>query len=282
MYTRRATFAGRFYPASAAACQRQIDELWPVELPKAAHGGIVPHAGWMFSGATAALTWAAIAEYDPDVIVLFGAVHRRQQHLATLAGHVSWETPLGNIDVDTELADRLAGELNLPTEPQAHATEHAIEVQLPLLKHACPHTSFIPIGVQPGDGAGQLGAQVAEIVAQERPEAAFVGSTDLTHYGPNFGFEPAGHGPAGLRWAKNENDRRLINLVASLSADAVIKESQRNHNACGGGAVAATIGAMQHIGATDFEELAHLHSAEISGGFEQATDSVGYLAGVFR
>jgi AmmeMemoRadiSam system protein B len=281
---RRPAVAGRFYPASAEACVRQIDAMRrPVEIQKArVLGAIVPHAGWVYSGATAALGWDTLAQAKPETVVIFGAVHVVDANHASMYAQGGWETPLGTLQVDDDLARRIARCLEVKIDPGVHEHEHSIEVQLPLVRRILGDVRILPIGVRPGRLAPEIGRIcAAEAVASARP-VAFVGSTDLTHYGPSFGFEPHGRGETGLRWAKDVNDRKLIEHIAALDAEGVLAEAATSHNACGAGAVAATIGAVLELGADKYVELEHTSSAdvELRDGAVPMT-SVGYEAGVF-
>lgn len=285
---RPAMFAGRFYPAGADECKRMLARMFAgLEAGDAiaangAVAAIVPHAGWVFSGRTAARGIAALAGAAPATIITFGAVHGANPHRGTLYAAGTWETPIGDIEVDAELAEAIASHEHVVVEPGAHVQEHSLEVQMPLIRHALPEARIVPILVRPGPWAEGIGRASAEAARRLGRRVAFIGSTDLTHYGPTFGFEPAGRGEAGIRWAKEVNDRRLIERIAGLDADEVQAEAAVHHNACGPGAVAATIGAARAVGALRYMELEHTTSAEAEVLRGERTDtSVGYEAGVF-
>ena len=105
-----------------------------------------------------------------------------------------------------------------------------------------------------------------------------VGSTDLTHYGPSFDFTPQDVGPEALAWSMNTNDRRMIELMLALRADEAVREAVVNKNACGGGAIAATLAACQAYGAGRATLLEHTASHVVGRRFgaESARDTVGY------
>ncbi len=280
--TRPAAVAGRFYPDSERECRRKAEELFGGITPSSGIGGIVPHAGWVFSGSTAAVTVAAVAAGNPETVVIFGAVHGPDHNHASVWSRGAWETPLGAVATDEGLAAQFARSSLIADDPAPHRHEHAIEVQLPLLRYVLPNARIVPVGVRPGAQAAEVGRYCARAAASSGRRVAFLGSTDLTHYGPAFGFEPHGRGPAGIRWAKEINDRRFIGLIAALDADAVVPEAAVNRNACGPGAVAATIAAMVELGAARYTELRHTCSAECEEvGGRDPYNSVGYEAGVF-
>lgn len=168
------------------------------------------------------------------------------------------------------------------SDPSVHANEHSIEVELPIILAAFGAVRILPIMVRPGDWAPEIGRVVAKAAADLGRRVTVLASTDLTHYGPAFGFEPAGHGRVGVQWAKTVNDRRFIRRTAELDADAVVPEAAVHHNACGAGAVAAAIAAAVALGAERYVELEHCTSAERERepGYEPE-NSVGYESGVF-
>lgn len=275
--------AGRFYPGDADGCIRALETLLPSEQPSAGPGAIVPHAGWVYSGSTAALGLSAIARAKPETVVLFGAAHGPDTNPASVYTGGFWRTPLGSVAIDAELAALFVKNESIADAPGAHEYEHSLEVQVPFLQRLLPKARIVPINVRPGPEAVEVGQFCAARVQTANRRVAFVGSTDLTHYGPSFGFEPHGRGAGGIRWAKEVNDRRLISLIAAMKAEEVVPEVEMNRNACGAGAVAALVSAMRELGATEYEELRHTCSAEAEGRIQQnAVDSVGYEAGVFR
>jgi AmmeMemoRadiSam system protein B len=279
---RQPAVAGRFYPADEVACARAVDGLLPGDPVAPAIGAVVPHAGWVFSGSTAALAIAAVAATKPETIVIFGAIHTPDRNAASVYASGAWRTPLGNVPIDEELARSLLGTELFSEATAAHRHEHSIEVQLPILQRLLPAVRILPISVQPAQSAADVGRTCAAATKSHPRRVGFLGSTDLTHYGPAFGFEPSGHGLDGIRWAKDINDRRLINFIKSLDASGIVSEAARNRNACGAGAIAALVAAMRELGATCYTELRHTCSAECCE--IEAPDrfnSVGYEAGVF-
>jgi hypothetical protein len=104
-----------------------------------------------------------------------------------------------------------------------------------------------------------------------------LGSTDLTHYGYNYGYAPKGVGKAAVDWVKNENDRRLVDLILRMDAEEVIRESLTNHNACCSGAVAAAIAAAKKLGARQAQKLFYATSYDV----RPDNSFVGYVGVVF-
>ncbi len=280
---RQPVVAGRFYPADPVACRRSVEALLPREPGTPALGAIVPHAGWVYSGATAALALAGVAASKPDTVVFFGAAHSMFREEASVWTSGAWRTPLGEVLVDEELSSAILATARVSADPRPHEREHSIEVQLPILQVLRPEARIVPIVVQPTAGAATIGREVGAVAkasAEAGKRVAVVGSTDLTHYGPAYGFEPAGRGSVGIRWAKERNDRRLVRLIERLAADEIVAETSANLNACGGGAIAATIAAAAALGSSRYVELRHTTSAEVAAELE-AVNSVGYESGLF-
>jgi AmmeMemoRadiSam system protein B len=275
-------FAGRFYPGRADACARMISDLRPKQPLPASVAGLVPHAGWTYSGPTAALTVASIAGTRPETVVIFGAVHVLDSNEASLFDVGRWETPFGSLAVDEELARIVARHPHVRVDPEIHSEEHSIEVELPLIHSFLGDARILPLMIRPGQRAAEIGRAVAKAALDLGRRVAFLASTDLTHYGPAFGFEPAGRGEAGVRWAKDVNDRRFLEVVERLDPEGVVPEAAANRNACGAGAVAATLGALEEYGRTRHVELQHTCSAEVERAYgERPVNSVGYASVVF-
>lgn len=279
--TRDPIVAGMFYPADAHECTREIEAyLRAVRMPEElleAVAAIVPHAGWAYSAETAAHGLISLTEQEPETVVLFGAVHVWGVPGAALYDGGAWRTPLGELEVDDELAQAvLNAERLVIASPEAHSQEHAIEVQLPFIKQLLPETRILPLAMPPIAEAVQVGRAVAQAAQELGRRVVALGSTDLTHYGPRYGLTPVGVGNDALAWA-HENDRRVLALMEALDADGVLREVRAHHNACGAGAVAATIGFAIELGATHGVLLHYTTSHEVMP-MGRPRDFVGYGA----
>jgi len=281
--------AGSFYDASPSACRRHAMKLIesadvPADLPERLSGGLVPHAGWVFSGRLAAMTFKALGgQGAPATFVLLGADHFGTVQRGEVYDAGAWQSPLGEVRVDEELAAALlAADDCLHANPQAHAEEHSIEVQVPLMQAAYPEARVVPIAVPPTDLAVQIGRTIGRTLADRFGGARVVGSTDLTHHGGHFG-NPGGRGREGVAWT-TANDRRMLDLIEAMDAEAVVAEARTRSNACGAGAVAAAIAACRELGATRGICLEYTNSYEVvhrmSPGDPDDT-TVGYASVVF-
>ena len=292
MRIREPVVAGTFYDADPEACRRALVELLngvapPPQGVSPAVAGLVPHAGWTYSGRVAAGVFSRLAGggSPPAVIIVFGGVHRFRGRRAAVFASGRWETPLGSARIDARFAERVMGHTNLIVDdPFAHEDEHSIEVQLPFLVHLFPEAEFVPIMVPPVPIAHEVGDAVARTIQAYDYNALIVGTTDLTHYGPDYGFVPRGIGKEGTTWAKEQNDRRFLDLVCAMKAEDVVPEAARHRNACSAGAVAATLAAASALGATRGRLLEHTNSAEVAAKGRPAgqDNSVGYAGLVFE
>jgi hypothetical protein len=276
-----------FYPASEQESRREIEaaleRAQPVIPDGRIIGGMVPHAGWTFSGPTAAHLYKALhAQREPATIILFGAVHRWGVSRAGVYASGRWRTPLGDVEVDEDLAQRIVSRSNgdLVNNPGAHEGEHSIEVQLPFIKYLFDETRIVPIAMPPESDAPRIGHHVAQVAAESDADIVAISSSDLTHYGPRYGLNPAGSGQAALDWA-HENDQRFLNLVIEMREQELVAEAQEHRNACGAGAVAAAVGYARELGATDATLLDYTTSFEVMP-MGRATDMVGYGAVSFQ
>ena len=290
MMVREPAVAGRFYPASAASCRREIESLHssslPSELPEHPVAGIVPHAGWTFSGGTALGVLESIrARRTPKTFVVFGACHYPVGRSALFASG-GWNTPLGLVEVDERLAREIlarAGDL-VEDNPLAHEDEHSIEVQLPFLRHLFPEARIVPIMVIPNEDAATLGRTVGQVIKDLGADAVCLGSTDLTHYGPAYGFAPKGCGAEAVRWVRDENDRRMVDLMLRVDAEGAVAEAEKSANACGAGAIATTLAAARALGAERGYLVHYTTSYDVMRaemGRTSAEAVVGYAGVVF-
>ena len=291
MQTRKPIVAGQFYPARHDSCVAEIKqhlEQQPLggPLPEAIVAGIVPHAGWAFSGSVAAMVFSAVKRQHEKVhtFIIFGAAHGYFGQSSAVYGAGSWTTPLGEVGIDGELAEAVLKSGTAVSDLQAHSSEHSIEVQVPFIQHLFEGTEILPIIVPPGEQAISLGETVGEIISRNsEKKIVCVGSTDLTHYGPRYGFTPMGVGPQAADWASRVNDRRFIDLALKLQPRAMLTNAAENYNACGAGAAAAAVAAAKKLGSERGLLLAHTNSNEVmlrTMG-TSSDESVGYAAIVF-
>jgi AmmeMemoRadiSam system protein B len=291
MQTRKPIVAGQFYPGRGNSCVAEINECLQQEkpaelLPETIVAGIVPHAGWTFSGSLAALVFSAIKQrHDKvDTFVIFGAAHGYYGSSPAVYDKGSWLTPLGEVAVNEKLADAVLKSDAAVSDTSAHQDEHSIEVQVPFIQHLFADAKILPILVPPNEQAISLGEVVGDIIKQQQQrKIVCIGSTDLTHYGPRYGFTPMGTGAKALQWASEVNDKKFIDLALKLDAMGLLTSAAENLNACGAGAAAAAVAAAKKLGKTKGLLLAHTNSNEVmmKKMGSSSAEAVGYAAIVF-
>jgi AmmeMemoRadiSam system protein B len=291
MQKRKPIVAGQFYPGQHDQCVDEINQCLQEAklaqpLPDAIVAGIVPHAGWAFSGATAAFVFAAIRQQHPKVhtFVIFGAAHGYLGQPPAVYDKGAWLTPLGEIPVDEELANAVIESKTAVSDREAHNSEHSMEVQVPFIQYLFPGAKILPILTPPSEQSIRLGEIVGSIISSDdERKIVCLGSTDLTHYGPRYGFTPMGTGKDAIKWAMEVNDRQFIDYALKLQPAKILESAAENFNACGPGAAAATVAAAKTLGKTKGVLLAHTNSNEIMlrKMGETSRESVGYAAIIF-
>lgn len=290
MKSRKMVCAGRFYP-QGEQCRRELDEMFADTQTKTIYNGIkagiVPHAGWVFSGQCAAEVFETLARSRPDVetFVLFGASHSYLLDKAVLYDNGSWETPIGSAPVDANLASLLKNEVDgIICDEFIHSCEHSIEVNVPFIKYRFPNATILPIIMPPCDSIIDIAEDIAECLsALTEREIVCIGSSDLTHYGADYGFTPAGKGEKGCKWAKEVNDKSLIDTILKMDYPLAMSKAMSSSSACGPASIAATIAAAKKLGADKSALLCHTHSREImmEKFASESSSSVGYAGIIF-
>jgi AmmeMemoRadiSam system protein B len=284
MSTRRADFSGSWYPADPSDCEREIKRFLEegngaVSQVGNFRGGIVPHAGWFYSGSIACNVIHALSKGTaPDVMAVFG-MHLNENSAAYIMAGGAWETPFGEVQIHETLAEKLLQRFDFQVEtPRSYTPDNTIELQLPFVKYFFPQTKLLPIGVPPIKRSLEIGRAVVEIAADLDLTLQVIGSTDLTHYGRNYGFTSRGSGKEAVEWVKETNDSQIIAAMLAMDSEKVLREALANQNACCAGAAATTIAAVKNLGATRALNTTYATSYDKSPG-----DSfVGYVGMVFE
>ncbi len=280
---RRALFAGSWYPARASECEREINqflkegESFPAP-DRTLVGGIVPHAGWYFSGSIACNVIHCLRSVEaPDAVVVFG-MHLHPDSPCFIMTEGAWETPFGELPVHEKLAGEIAERFDVSIEtPTKFTQDNTVELQLPFIKYFFEDVNVVAMGVPPAKRSLEIGQSIANLATRMDLKIIVLGSTDLTHYGHNYGFVSRGSGPQAVHWVKHENDRRVIDTMLTMEPEHVINEALANQNACCAGAAATAIAAAKALGAKKAETIAYATSYDKSPG-----DSfVGYVGIVF-
>ena len=257
--------AGSFYPSEPGELGRLMEEcfdsspLGPQRRKSSSAsliGGLVPHAGYIYSGPCAAHFYARL---DPSIrrVILLGVNHQARGHRAALSPADFWQTPLGAVSIDRDLSERLQGHVNfLKPDETAHASEHSLEVQLPLLQHVLGEFSIIPISLAHISLAEcrELGAAVAEVLVDHRQSAlrtVIIASSDLNHY-----LSP--QKTVAL-------DRIALEQVLALDPNGLIAAAERNNiTMCGLLPTAVLLFAANRLGVKHADLLKHCHSGDVT------------------
>ena len=272
---RRAAVAGSWYPQSAGALADAIDRhLAAATRPETLDtvlGLIAPHAGLVYSGPVAAFAYAQLRDRPIDTVVMVGPSHFVAFEGVSIYPAGGFETPLGVAAIDEECAADLTGATPLVRDmPEAHAREHALEMQLPFLQRVAPAAKIVPLimGEQTPVTVRALGdalAGVLETAASRGRRMLLVASTDLSHYHD-----------ALTAWRL---DTVVIDHVARLDAEGLQASlNSRPEHACGGGPAVSVIHACRRLGARRAAILKYADSGDVSG---DKSHVVGYLAAAF-
>jgi hypothetical protein len=190
----------------------------------------------------------------------------------------SWQTPFGDLPIASKLAERLTEQFKFKIETDTDFTpDNTIELQLPFIRYFFGNVPIVPMGVSPAPTSLAIGQSAVSAAADLGLSVKVIGSTDLTHYGANYGFSPHGTGDRAAQWVRDENDRKMIEAMVDMDPDRVLREAASRLNACCAGAVATTITAARGLGADRGHMVSYTTSYEKSPG-----DSlVGYAGIVF-
>jgi MEMO1 family protein len=265
---RHPAVAGRFYPKDRETLQKELRSYFPTHAASApALGCVAPHAGYVYSGAVAG---AVFANLDlPQRIIVLCPNHTGKGPPLAIMSSGAWETPLGPIPIDFELAEALKKRFPLLTEDaDAHRSEHAIEVELPFLQVRRPGFTFVPIalGTRQFDILEKLGEAIADTVLAQDERILIVASSDMNHY----------ENDAVTRIKDHQAIEPMLALDARGLFDVVTKEQI---SMCGFGPTVVMLTATKRLGATKAELVKYATSGDVSGDREMV---VGYAGVVVR
>ena len=260
---------GMFYPAEPEVLRDEISGYLEDAERKPIKGNIrgliVPHAGYLYSGGTAAYGYALLEGSKYKTVVVISPSHREYFEGATVYPGTAYRTPLGQININQRLREELVKTSTVVAINDAgHRDEHAIEVQLPFLQQVLPEFSLLPlvIGKQSREICFELGDALGTILAGE--DALLVASTDLSHY---YAVAMA-----------NQLDAVMIRDVKQFDFEQLMNDLEGGKTeACGGGPTVAVMRAARMLGATRAEILRYSNSGDITGDHRSV---VGYLCAV--
>jgi AmmeMemoRadiSam system protein B len=240
---------------------------------------VAPHAGWYYSGALAARALLSLKQ-DADTVAVIGG-HLPGGMPPLLAAEDAVETPLGTMLVDREfhtILERALDALFQGSSPDRYG-DNTVEVQLPLVHYFFPQARLLALRLPADIRSFEAGREIARIAQKLGRRLAVLGSTDLTHYGENYGFSPQGGGKKALAWVRDVNDANFIAAVKAGIPRAILDRAEEDCSACSPGAVLGALGFANEAGAVKAELLAYGTSA---GSGEVPDSFVGYGAFCWR
>jgi len=265
---RNPSAAGFYYPASPAELKTMVAKYVDKNTPKEEVVGLLmPHAGYQYSGAVAGATISRVK--FKDTFIIMGPTHSGMGKPFSVMPEGTWKTPLGEVEVDEELARRIIGLSRYAEEDfAAHEDEHAVEVQIPFLQYIKPDVRIVPI-ILAGAGADiykEIGHAIVRAIKELKREAVILASGDMTHHEPQESAQKKDMAAVEAMLALDEDEltRRYRNLRISM---------------CAHGPVVTLIAAAKELGVTGAELVKYQTSGDATGDYDAV---VGYAGVIFK
>lgn len=257
--------AGQFYPADANSLRTMVEGfLGKASRSNPALGLMVPHAGYIFSGAFAGQTFGSVD--IPTKVVIIGPNHTGYGESLALFAKGRWVTPLGEVPVEEDLADKILKAFpRLVADDLAHRFEHSLEVQVPFLQVKAPQVQIVPLCLAPVPLAEllALGEAVGKVLASEKERVLLVASSDMTHYEPGI--------------AARKKDQMALKHVCALDPEGLYRTvSSEQISMCGVVSTVVMLSAAKYLGARKGHLICYGNSGDVTG---DQSEVVGY-AGV--
>ena len=266
---RHPAVAGRFYPGDPDDLRNDVEEYLSQSTsvnttPVKAIGCVAPHAGYMYSGHVAGAVFGRIDV--PPLCIVMCPNHTGMGQALSVMGEGAWETPLGKVPIDSELAQALQQRFPaLQNDAAAHRAEHAAEVELPFLQLRQPNLRIVPIALGTGqfEALEQLGLALADVVAREE-RVLLVASSDMNHYESDV--------------VTRTKDHRAIERILTLDARGLFDVvTQQEISMCGFGPTVAMLTAARQLGAKSAELIKYATSGDVSGDREMVVGYAGVI-----
>ena len=268
MWRREPVVAGSFYPSNPDRLSRDIDQYLSDARGDRLDGNIFavisPHAGYIYSGPVAAYSFRELKDRDIELAVVIAPSHRARFDGASVIPSGTYVTPLGGVEIDAALGEKLVGEPNFGFYKQVDQAEHSLEVQVPFLQKVLGMFKIVPIivGCVDLETCRKLAATLHRHLAGEARRYVMVLSTDLSHY---FAYQKA-----------RAIDSAFIESLSKFDEEDLFRVlSAEKAQACGEGAVLTGLIAAKMLGAKKVDILKYANSGDTAGGKDQV---VGYLA----
>lgn len=260
---RKPAVAGYFYPERAGKLRAMMETMVDPRAEKEKARAVVsPHAGYVYSGPVAGAVFSSVVL--PDLFVMLGPSHRGTRSLFAIAGKGVWQTPLGEIPVQSELAKLIMSHSALIEEEEsAHALEHSLEVQLPFIQYFKKDFAIVPVCISYQATFEDLDELAGAVVAGLREygqESLIVASTDMSHY-------------VSQETAKRKDFLAIEKILALDARGLFATVREEDISMCGFQPTAAAIIAAKALGAKKAELIRYQTSGEITGDYGEV---VGY------
>ena len=277
---RKPAVSGQFYEGDKERLINRIEECFLEDrgqksLPKITKGDkkvigvIVPHAGYIYSGAIASHSYQFITQNGfADTFIIIGPNHTGMGSGISVMTEGSWLTPLGKVTINKSIAKQIFTGI-IDNDETAHMHEHSLEVQLPFLQYCANDKKFdfIPIcmAMQDNQTSKEVGEIIASVIKKSKQKIVIVASSDFSHAGFNYSSMPE----PGLRVDEyaEKQDKLAIDKILNLDPDGLIKTVNSNNiTMCGYGPIAAMLTAAKILGAKKAELLKYGTSYEVHPG----------------
>ena len=264
--TRQPVVAGQFYPAQAGKLSEMIRGMVDEKAAKEEVIGLVsPHAGYIYSGPVAGAVISRVK--FKDTFIIMGPNHTGMGKPLSIVTKGTWETPLGQVEIDSELAEKiLAASKHLQEDSGAHQYEHSIEVQVPFLQYFKKDVRIVPITIAHSDAATykELGKEIARSVKGLKKKVVMIASSDMSHYEPQ---EQA-----------QRKDSQAIEAILKLNEDELLRRvSELNISMCGYAPTVALITAAKQLGAAGAELVRYQTSGDTTGDYSTVVGYAGII-----
>ena len=263
---REAAVAGQFYPAWPKELRETIKFMVDKDADKVDAIGVVsPHAGYIYSGPVAGAVISRIK--FKNTFILIGPNHRGMGKPFSIMTSGSWKTPLGQVEVDSDMAKAvLKVSKYLEEDSEAHLYEHSLEVQVPFLQYFKPDVMIVPVLLSQAGAAvyEEIGRALSTVLKKPGNEAVIIASSDMTHYEPH---EKA-----------KEKDKKAIEAILDLDAAELVNRINRYRiTMCGYAPAICLITAAKGLGAKKAELVKYQTSGDTSGDFSSVVGYAGII-----
>ncbi len=264
--SRQPVVAGQFYPSSTSQLRTMIEKMVDETAEKEDVIGLVsPHAGYVYSGPVAGAVISRVR--FKDTFIILGPNHTGRGKPLSIMAQGKWQTPLGDVEIDSELAQHLLSiTRHLQEDEAAHQYEHSIEVQLPFLQYFKPDIKIVPVTMSFAslDAYREIGREIAHAITDTKREAVIMASSDMTHYEPQD--------------TAARKDRQAIDAILRLDEDELLQQVEKhNISMCGVAPVASLIAAARELGATAAELVKYQTSGDTSGDYSAVVGYAGII-----